>query len=298
MKISSLVPPVLCVVGLAAMAIAVASDRPPGPSPAPTPVAVAQVPYDNYIGGTGRVEPCTGAVAVAAPTAGVIDQVLVKWGQTVTAGQPLMRLQTADLLAKQETARARVREALAAANQSGFLLKSGEQLSDGAIISSKELAARRFAAQADKARLAARRAELGELGAQIELRTLYSPLDGRVLALRAWPGQFAAPGAAPALLVVGDDSCLFVRAQVDESQASRLRPGAPATAFRRSDPSAHAPLEFERIEPMVVPKSMFRGDGTELTDSRVVEVIYRLDPAALPSLVGENLDVYISAPPP
>jgi len=298
MKISTLVLPALCVAGLAAMVIAVASDRPPGPVPSPAPVAVAQVPYDHYIGGTGRVEPCTGAVAVAPSTAGVIDDVLVTWGQAVTAGQPLMRLQTTDLLAQQETARARVREALAAAKQSSFLLKSGEQLSGDAVISRKDLAERRFAVEADQARLATRRAELGELAAELDLRTVYSPLDGRVLVLRAWPGQFAAPDAAPALLVVGDDGCLFVRAQVDESQASRLRPGAPAIAFRRSDPSAHAPLEFERIEPVVVPKSMFRGGGTELTASRVVEVIYRLDPAALPSLVGENLDIYISAPPP
>jgi len=38
------------------------------------------------------------------------------------------------------------------------------------------------------------------------------------------------------------------------------------------------------------------GQGTERTDTRVLQVIYSFDPAALPVYVGQQVDVFIEAP--
>jgi hypothetical protein len=56
-------------------------------------------------------------------------------------------------------------------------------------------------------------------------------------------------------------------------------------------------LKFERLEPMVVRKASLTGESIERTDTRVLQVIYSFDRAALPVYVGQQLDVFIDASP-
>jgi hypothetical protein len=54
-------------------------------------------------------------------------------------------------------------------------------------------------------------------------------------------------------------------------------------------------LEFVRFEPLVIPKKSLTGDATERVDTRVLQVIYRLQkpvPAAL--FAGQQMDVFIA----
>ncbi len=60
------------------------------------------------------------------------------------------------------------------------------------------------------------------------------------------------------------------------------------------------PLTFVRLEPYVVPKVSMTGINVERVDTRVVQVIYALDPAnrlvrEKKVLVGQLLDVFIDA---
>jgi HlyD family secretion protein len=53
------------------------------------------------------------------------------------------------------------------------------------------------------------------------------------------------------------------------------------------------PLTFVRVEPYVVPKRALTGMGTERVDTRVLQIIYRVE-ASDPSLyVGQQVDVYL-----
>jgi len=59
-------------------------------------------------------------------------------------------------------------------------------------------------------------------------------------------------------------------------------------------------LRFVRLEPYVVPKTSLTGSNTERVDTRVVQLIYAVEPGS--RLVGENkvlagllLDVFIDA---
>jgi HlyD family secretion protein len=72
---------------------------------------------------------------------------------------------------------------------------------------------------------------------------------------------------------------------------------APALAFVRGNPDLNAPLQFARFEPYVVPKISLTGQSAERTDMRVLQVIYSFDPAVLPIYVGQQVDVFIEAPP-
>ena len=57
------------------------------------------------------------------------------------------------------------------------------------------------------------------------------------------------------------------------------------------------PLRFVRFEPFVVPKRSLTGDSTERVDTRVLQVIYRVERDDLPLFVGQQLDVFIDAAP-
>jgi len=89
-----------------------------------------------------------------------------------------------------------------------------------------------------------------------------------------------------------------VRVDIDENDALRIEPTAPAVAVARGKPELRAELRFERIEPLVMPKKSLTGDVTERVDSRVLQVIYSFDRSALSVYVGQRLDVYIRAAAP
>jgi HlyD family secretion protein len=97
-------------------------------------------------------------------------------------------------------------------------------------------------------------------------------------------------------MVVGDDTRLRVRVDIDEHDANRVDPAAPAIAMVRGRPDLHASLHFESIEPYVVPRRSLSGDPTERADSRVLQVIYSFERAILPVYVGQRLDVFIETP--
>lgn len=112
------------------------------------------------------------------------------------------------------------------------------------------------------------------------------------------PGEYMDGGGAvaPALLM-GDDAKLHVRVDIDENEAWRVRPGAEAMAFVRGNPELKIPLEFEYLEPYIIPKTALTGQSTERTDRRVLQVIYGFARGDQPVYVGQQLDIYIQASP-
>ena len=47
----------------------------------------------------------------------------------------------------------------------------------------------------------------------------------------------------------------------------------------------------------MVPKRSLTGDSTERVDTRVLQVLYAFDGGKLPIYVGQQMDVFIDAPP-
>jgi hypothetical protein len=82
---------------------------------------------------------------------------------------------------------------------------------------------------------------------------------------------------------------------VDEHEAWRVREGATAVGHVRGNAAIETPLRFVRFEPFVVPKQSLTGDSTERVDTRVLQVIYRVDRDNAPLFVGQQLDVFIDA---
>jgi HlyD family secretion protein len=147
------------------------------------------------------------------------------------------------------------------------------------------------------ARAAVQRAEadLAAIQSRIDRLVVRCPIDGVVLKRFVEPGEYCSPAEGPAMQV-GDLSSLHVRAQVDERDVPLLRPGARAVALTVSAQRHAFNLAMLRIEPLAVPKRSLTGRTTELVDTRVVEVLFRVEPEAgaqPPLYPGQLVDVYI-----
>jgi HlyD family secretion protein len=149
-----------------------------------------------------------------------------------------------------------------------------------------------------RAQVASAEAQVGVARTELERLTVKAPVEGRVLQVNVRPGEFAQVGVLQQpLMLVGRTDVLHIRVDVDENEASRVRPGAPAVAYVRGNSSIGTPLKFVRIEPYIVPKRSLTGDTTERVDTRVLQVLYAFEPKDLPVYVGQQMDVYIDAPP-
>jgi hypothetical protein len=121
-------------------------------------------------------------------------------------------------------------------------------------------------------------------------------VDGSVLQVKIHTGEFAQAGVnSTPLLLLGRLNPLYVRVDVDEHETWRMRPEAKAVAQIRGNTQLKTPLTFVRFEPYVVPKKSLTGESTERVDTRVLQIIYRVDDESLPLFVGQQMDVFIDS---
>lgn len=290
--------PLLAIVGVVIAIIAVIVDS-RSPPPARPAVQSPQAPFASNVAGPGIIEASSGNIAVGTPVPGIVTAIYVKWGDHVKTNDRLFKIDDRDLQAQLLPAFAKEKESEAMLEQVKGQLKVAESVSDKRAISVEELNNRRFAVAIGAAALAAAKAKIEEIRLAIERRTIRALVPGQIFQINIRPGEFAPSGALPApLLVLGSDTRLYLRVDIDEYDAWRVRPDAPAVAFVRGNPQLHVPLRFERIDPYVVPKTSLTGNSTERADTRVLQVIYSFDPASLPdTYVGQQMDVFIQAPP-
>lgn len=288
--------PLLALLGLAIGIATVIGDNRPA-APAQPTTEPAQAPFAAYVAGAGIVEADGGNIAVGTPVAGIVAAIEVERGAHVNAGDPLFRIDDRDLRAALLPALAAVKEAGARLAQARKRLELAEQVPDPRAVSVEEMADRRAATAVGAAALAAAQARVDQLRLEIERRTIRAPVAGQILQIDTRPGEFAPAGSARPLLLLGDASRLWVRVDIDESEAWRVRPGAPSQAFLRGNPRLHTALRFERIDPYVVPRTALTGAPTERVDTRVLQVLYSFARDALPAYVGQQVDVFIEAAP-
>jgi multidrug resistance efflux pump len=144
-----------------------------------------------------------------------------------------------------------------------------------------------------KAAVSEARAQVEQVKTELARATVVSPVDGVVLQVNVRPGERVSELDSRALVVLGDISTYHVRVDIDERDIARFRNGAPARAYPRGETAQELPLRFERVEPYVVPKRTLTGENTERVDTRVLQVIYAVEPTNHPVYVGQQLDVFI-----
>jgi RND family efflux transporter MFP subunit len=282
------------------------------PRRAPTnpPASPAVSDFTDTVAAVGLIEASTENISIGTQLAGVVDKVFVTAGDSVKKGQPLFELDTRQLRAELDVRRQAVHVAqsrlqVAEARLADFerLLRFVEGLTDKQAISMEEVTRRRSAVETARAEVEQARSEIAAGESQmravevdLERSVVRAPLAAEVLQVKVRVGEFA-PAAATGspLVLLGRSKPLHVRVDVDEHEAWRVRRGAHAIGHVRGNASLKSSLTFVRFEPFVVPKRSLTGDSTERVDTRVLQVIYRVERDDLNLFVGQQLDVFIDA---
>lgn len=290
---------VIAVLGLAAVVFAVIDTNRVAQPTAPTTATTSKPPFASYVSGSGLTENGRGNVAIATSIAGVVSAIDVRVGDSVAAGAPLFRIDDRDAQARLQVARANVAKEQAAQeklqHQYDYLQRM-DKLGHGAI-SAQALTAARDDAIAAQASVKAAQADVQQLESELQRLVVRSPITGRILQVNIRVGESADNTAAQPLMLVGDDSRMFLRVNIDENDAWRVRPDARAIATLRGNPTIHIPLHFEYIEPYVRPKPSLNGQATERPDVRALQVVYSFPHDQWPVYLGEQMDAAIEAAP-
>jgi RND family efflux transporter MFP subunit len=152
-------------------------------------------------------------ITISSAESGVLEEVLVREGDSVKARQIVARLETQTLEAELDIARAE-------AQLQATRLKRIENLASEKRASPDEL---------DRARTDAeiKRAQVRRIEAQIENRTLRSPIDGIVTEIKRDPSE-SVSAANPHVLTVVHIDRLLLNLHLPPARAAALAPGEKA----------------------------------------------------------------------
>ena len=290
---------------IAAVAVFAMQPRRKATSP-PAPPPASE--FQRTVAAVGLIESSSENIRIGSHLSGVVDQVLVRSGDDVAANAPLFRLDTrhlraslADADAALDVARTGVGVAEATLADTKEQLELVLAVRDKRAVSEDDVQRRRFAVTTAEARLAQARAavkaaeaERDRVQVEIDRSTVRAPIAGSILKVNVRAGEYASAGAlAEPLIILGNIKPLYVRVDVDEHEAARVHPQAPAVAALRGDASIRSPLRFVRIEPLVIPKRSLTGDSSERVDTRVLQVLYEIERKDPRFFVGQQMDVFI-----
>lgn len=145
-----------------------------------------------------------------------------------------------------------------------------------------------------RAQLAEAEARLAQTEIELERLTVRAPIDGHILQVNVRVGEYVSSTQEKnALIVMGDLDCLHLRADVDEADVPRFDSTAQARAYLRGRPDKPFTLTFVRVEPALIPKRSLTGHTSERVDTRVLQVIYRIEPTEQPLYVGQQMDAFV-----
>jgi RND family efflux transporter MFP subunit len=278
--------------GFALLSVLTHPERLPAEPALPVPAA----PYPVAVAGVGVIEPRSESIAIGTHLPGIVSAVFVQPGDRVAAGDPLFAIDDRASRAELALAEARLRSAEVALEDARDESARYQRSVARAAVSESEATRKRFAVERARTGLEEARQERLLIATEIERLTVRSPIDASVWRVDVRAGEYAAAGPlVEPLLVLGDGSLFHVRVEIDQTDAHRVRPDAPAVGSLRGDGARSVPLAFVRFEPLIQPKRSLTGDGAERVDTRVLEVIYAFEPSALPAFVGQQMDVFIEA---
>ena len=217
----------------------------------------------------GTVKTCRRA-RLAPLTGGQVEQLLVKEGQAVKAGQPLMQLWSKDLEAKLQLARSEALAVTAQREQACLKAQNAEHewqrisnLFQRKLASEEQRDRSRSESQINAA--ACRAAEAREqvtvsqvllAKTSLERTLLTAPFDGVVAEINGEPGEIVTPSPpgipTPPAVEIIDANCLYASAPIDEVDAPQVETCLPARITLDAFPTQEFSGQVQRIAPYVL----------------------------------------------
>ncbi|GAA4642797.1 efflux RND transporter periplasmic adaptor subunit [Pontixanthobacter gangjinensis] len=280
------------------------------------PRATGTLADASRVAGSGLVEPSSEIVDIGTALSGLVTDLRVTPGDYVEKGQPLFIVDDRAIRSRLSETQAAIGEARAAIAEAQTTLSTAQQqlalyrsVEDSAAVSRSEVIRAEGDASSASSRLSLARARLqaaeaaaGSAQTELSRLTVRAPMSGEILEVNIRPGEFVSNqgggGGAP-FIRMGQTRPLYVRVDIDESEATRLDMGAAALVSPRGAAESQVKAAFVRAEPLVVPKTSLTNSATERVDVRVLQVLYEL-PATVEGQqalfrVGQQIDAFIPA---
>ena len=276
--------------------------------PKPIVVVVAEIDrgkVESSIANTraGTVEACQ-RTKLSTIIGGRIEMLAVKEGDRVEKGQLLMKLWNDDQQAQSTLAAAQMNTFQKRVNEICTLAANAEKeaerqnsLSEKGFVSGSKVEAARAEAQAKRASCEAARAEVGSASARLKAtrveqgRTvLYAPFAGTIAKIVGEVGEYSTPSPpgvpTPPAIDLIDDSCLYVKAPMDEVDAPKIRDGQPVRISLDALPKQSFPGKVKRVAPYV---------SAVEKQARTVDIEATFDDPKAPGrlLVGYSADIEV-----
>src|SRR5512139_668175 len=258
----------ITILALAAVAAAFWFTR-----PKPIPVVLKEVAagkVEATLANTraGTVEACQ-RTKLSTIIGGRIEYLGVKEGDRVKKGQLLLKLWNDDQQANAALSQAQVALAgkrvdevcIAAVNAEKEAKRQAELRAKGFVSASREEIARteaevkRAACNTAKADVAQAEAKLKATRVEQGRVALYAPFDGTVAKIVGELGEYSTPSPpgvpTPPAIDLIDDSCLYVKAPMDEVDAPKIQLGQPVRITLDALPGKVLPGKVRRVAPYV-----------------------------------------------
>lgn len=140
------------------------------------------------------------------------------------------------------------------------------------------------------------KAQVMQSKSNLQRTIVKSPIDATILQIKIREGEVPSNDTSRSpLMIIGDTDELHLKASINQYDVPHFRPDAQAAAFFQGDRRYEFPLEFIRIEPMLVNKQNLTNDIAEKVDTDVLNIIYRIKLNDQPVFIGQQMDVYIEA---
>ncbi|HSU07464.1 MAG TPA: efflux RND transporter periplasmic adaptor subunit [Acetobacteraceae bacterium] len=213
-------------IGLASLFMAVTPLRAANPPPAVT-VATVQVedvaPVSSFVGRVAAIQ----SVQIAARVTAFMENVAVKEGSDVKAGQLLFELQKAPYQAAVQAAQASLDKANAAYRQSQLAYERQSQLRQQGVSAQATLDQALATRDSDAADVLAAQANVATAALNLSYCTIVSPIDGRIGAVAYTKGNLVTPSSQPLATVNQMDPIRAVFSVTDRDIVSvKQRTGA------------------------------------------------------------------------
>lgn len=276
--------------------------------PKPAPVLLSTVgpgKVESTVANTraGTVEACQ-RTKLSTIIGGRIDYLAVKEGDQVKKGQLLMKLWNDDQKAQEAVAQAQHRSAGQRTTEICILATNAEREADrqtallkkGFVSIGREEAARtealtrRAACDTAKADVAQAQTRINAVRSEQSRTLLYAPFDGTVAKIVGELGEYSTPSppgvSTPPAIDLIDESCLYVKAPMDEVDAPKIQVGQKVRITLDALPKQSFPGRVKRVAPYV---------SAVEKQARTVDIEVNFDrpEAAGKLLVGYSADVEV-----
>lgn len=230
-----------------------AAAQPPGGARPASPVGYTEVrdyQVRRSVQLPGNVEAPTHSL-VASEIAGLVEEFLVREGDTVRKGQPLAKLRTTNLELRRDSALAQLKEAQARLKLAERNRDRASELFEAKVISRQQYDDAFYEFNAWQGRADSLTADIARINDDIERCTIRAPFGGTVTAERTQVGEWLAVGAPVVQLLALEE--LEIRVEVPEQYFRNLNPGAQAAVTFESLPGYTAVGKITAIVPRADP---------------------------------------------